>query len=155
MKITAANIKDTFGKGCAALCDGIDACLAYAYNATKHCELLSERPSLESLYVEAAEGVVVSIATRHPETYASFAEAYKACELRHQAHNPLTNASNDACLGIELSGGFYKLIQSVHRGGDSAIADQKSFNETLPACYDSYTAVDVAACAAAASVASR
>ena len=148
--IVFRTVEDTFGKGCAALCDGIDACLAYAYNATKHCELLSERPSLESLYVEAAEGVVVSIATRHPETYASFAEAYAACELRHQAHNPLTNASNDACLGIELSGGSYKLIQSVHRGGDSAIADQKSFNETLPACYDSHTAADVAACSAIA-----
>ena len=143
-------VEDTFGEGCAALCDGIDACLAYAYNATKHCELLSERPSLESLYVEAAEGVVVSVATRHPETYASFAEAYAACELRHQAHNPLTTASADACLGIELSGGSYKLIQSVHRGGDSAIADQKSFNETLPACYDSHTAADVAACSAIA-----
>ena len=144
-------IEDTFGKGCAALCDGIDACLAYAYNATKHCELLSERPSLESLYVEAAEGVVVSIATRHAETYGSFAEAYGACELRHQAHNPLTNASADACLGIELSGGSsYKLIQSVHRGGDSAIADQKSFKETSPACYDSHTAADVAACSAIA-----
>ena len=145
-------VKDTFGQACADNCDATPGCVAYAYNATKDCELVGQRPTKESLYRAGKNGVVVSIATRHPETYGSFDDAYDACELRHQAEDPYLNANTDAdaCIGIEASGAIYRLIQSVHRGGDSAVYDQKTFSVTNPSCYETKTASSVGACSALA-----
>ena len=141
---------DTFGNACAKLCDNRSACVAYAYNATKDCELLGQRPTKESLYRASENGVVIAIASRHPETYESFEGAYNGCELRHQAQDPyrIVNNSVDACLGIEFNGNAYRLIKSVERGGDSAVMDGKTFSDTVPACYEIKTAANVAECSA-------
>ena len=115
---------------CAENCDATPTCVAYAYNATKHCELLGQRPTKESSTAAGKNGVVVSIATRHPETYGSFDEAYGR-ELRHQAEDPYVTVTTDAdaCLGIEASGAIYRLIKAFIMRRQ-CLYDQKTFSDT-------------------------
>jgi hypothetical protein len=130
------------GTACMTACDNEPLCVGYAYNATGACELLGARPDRTSLYKK--EGPLVpSIATTRG-AYSTFDKAYRACERRSVPFNPYKQRlpASNACVGIRNQSNSFALIESVHYGGISVVAEGQVFNDS---CYVEHASVASAA----------
>ena len=131
------------GTACMTACDNEPLCVGYAYNATGVCELLGARPDRASLYKR--EGPLVPSIETTRGAYSTFDEAYSACERRSVPFNPYKQrlVTSKACVGIRNQSNTFALIESVHYGGISVVAEGQVFNDS--SCYVEHASVTTAA----------
>jgi hypothetical protein len=136
-------IHDKEGKECMLECNKESSCVAYAYNATKHCELIGQRPNRTDVYKK--EGLIApAILSRHTQSYGDFDSAYYHCERSFIAINPYRSTldqqgKHNLCQGIVEEAGQFYLIQNIYFGNRSTIA----LGSTLPAdCSVEHTGIN-------------
>ena len=131
------------GTACMTACDNEPLCVGYAYNATGACELLATRPDRASLYKK--EGPLVPFLSATRGAYSTFDEAYDACERRSVPFNPYKQrlGASNACVGIRNQSNSFSLIEGVHYGGISVVAEGQVFDDS--SCYVEHASVASAA----------